>query len=286
MKISIITPSFNSLHYLKLCSASIADQAAVEFEHIVVDGASTDGTVEWLRTQPGIQWISEKDNGMYDAVNKGMKLATGDIIAYLNADEQYLPGTLSKIERYFISHSGCDVVFGDFYAVNNYGDLVSYRKSFVPRESYLMASTLYSFTCTMFFRRKLIEDGHRFDISYKGASDKIFILGMFQRKYAISHMREYLSTFTVGDHNLSNSAAVIEERKRFVNSLVYPSLWPVKKIIYKVLRIIEKIIRGCYFNAFPIEYKLYTFTSLDKRTTKIVTVPNIIAAVKLSLIGK
>ena len=71
---SIITPSFNMLDYLKLCCASVADQDGASFEHIVVDGASTDGTAEWLRQARNITSISEKDDGMYDAINKGLSV--------------------------------------------------------------------------------------------------------------------------------------------------------------------------------------------------------------------
>src|SRR5437660_9009586 len=99
--ISVITPSLNMLPYLKRCCASLADQEGASWEHIVVDGESTDGTVEWLRSQPHVASIIGKDQGMYDAINKGLAACTGDIVAYLSCDEQYLPGTLAYIDHYF-----------------------------------------------------------------------------------------------------------------------------------------------------------------------------------------
>jgi glycosyltransferase involved in cell wall biosynthesis len=98
--ISIVTPSYNMLDYLKRCHASIADQEKVSFEHLVIDGASKDGTPEWLRENPDIVSLSEPDNGMYDAINKGFRLAKGRILAYLNCDEQYLPGTLKYVNAW------------------------------------------------------------------------------------------------------------------------------------------------------------------------------------------
>src|SRR5688572_31350980 len=99
MTFSIITPSFRNSEWLKLCVASVADQG-VEHEHIVQDGGSDDGTLDWLRIDPRVQAHVEKDAGMYDAINRGLNRATGDIIAHLNCDEQYLPGALPAVEKF------------------------------------------------------------------------------------------------------------------------------------------------------------------------------------------
>src|SRR6185503_18334195 len=94
MRVSVITPSYGNSEWLKLCIASVADQAGVEVEHIVQDAGSDDGTLAWLTNDPRVKAYVEKDEGMYDAINRGLRKATGDILAYLNCDEQYLPGAL------------------------------------------------------------------------------------------------------------------------------------------------------------------------------------------------
>jgi glycosyltransferase involved in cell wall biosynthesis len=104
MKFSIITPSFRNSNWLKLCIASVADQQGVEFEHIVQDSCSDDGTQDWLPRDPRVKAFIEKDGGMYDAVNRGYRRAQGDILAYLNCDEQYLPGALKTVHDFFESH--------------------------------------------------------------------------------------------------------------------------------------------------------------------------------------
>src|SRR5258708_40267565 len=96
--ISIITPSFRSSAWLKLCIASVADQR-VSLEHIVQDAGSDDGTLDWLPQDRRVQLFAEKDQGMYDAINRGLRRANGDILGYLNCDEQYLPGTLDAAAR-------------------------------------------------------------------------------------------------------------------------------------------------------------------------------------------
>ena len=98
--ISIITPSFNQIEWLRLAVASVADQEGVEYEHIIQDGG-TDGIKEIVQSEFGnlgkrLQVFVEKDAGMYDAVNRGLRRASGEICAYLNCDEQYLPGTLAR----------------------------------------------------------------------------------------------------------------------------------------------------------------------------------------------
>src|SRR5215218_4070462 len=106
---SIITPSFRNSEWLKLCIASVADQG-VEHEHIVQDAGSDDGTLDWLPHEPRVKAYVEKDSGMYDAVNRGYRRATGDLLAYLNCDEQYLPGALAAVEHYFAGNPTVDIV--------------------------------------------------------------------------------------------------------------------------------------------------------------------------------
>src|SRR5437667_686879 len=99
-RFSIITPSFRSSAWLKLCLASVADQG-IELEHIVQDAGSDDGTLDWLPQDRRIKAFVEKDAGMYDAVNRGLRRATGELLAYINCDEQYLPGALSTVMDFF-----------------------------------------------------------------------------------------------------------------------------------------------------------------------------------------
>ncbi len=110
--ISIVTPVFNSVRWIELCLQSVRHALqGRNYEHIVVDGGSTDGTLEYLKQQQDIRLIFGPDTGMYDALNKGMTAARGRILGHLNADEQYdrvgLAHALEKLER-----TGADAVFG------------------------------------------------------------------------------------------------------------------------------------------------------------------------------
>lgn len=109
-RISVITPSFNSGKYLEDAIISVLNQNYPNFEHIVVDGGSTDGTKGILKKYPHLQWVSEPDNGQSDAMNKGFKMSKGDIIVYLNADDYFLPGSFKRIITYF--ENGAKFVVG------------------------------------------------------------------------------------------------------------------------------------------------------------------------------
>src|SRR5215475_4428260 len=96
-RISVVTPTFNSIHTLQATLDSVATQNYPNVEHIIVDGQSTDGTVDILKKAPRIRWVSEKDEGHYHAMDKGTRLATGDVVAILNADDCYRSGALSAV---------------------------------------------------------------------------------------------------------------------------------------------------------------------------------------------
>src|ERR1019366_9421237 len=113
--ISIVTPSFNQIEWLRLAVASVADQEGVDYEHIIQDGG-TDGVVEILESEFGnlgkrLRVFVEKDTGMYDAVNRGLRQGQGEICAYLNCDEQYLPGTLPRVAEFFSRYPEIDLLF-------------------------------------------------------------------------------------------------------------------------------------------------------------------------------
>jgi glycosyltransferase involved in cell wall biosynthesis len=140
MRISVITPSLNQARYLDECVASVraAARAAAphEVEHIVIDGGSTDGTLSLLPEHPDVRWVSEPDRGQSHAINKGLALATGDILAYLCADDFYEPSALRRVLEVFAADESVDVVYGDYYFLEG-GRGRKRRKSaagFDPRE--------------------------------------------------------------------------------------------------------------------------------------------------------
>src|SRR5437016_162728 len=99
--ISVVTPTFNQAPFIEQTIQSVLDQRPAAFEHIVIDGGSTDGTLEILAKYNHLKWISERDNGQSDALNKGFKKATGEIIGWINSDDWYEPGTFALVAKFF-----------------------------------------------------------------------------------------------------------------------------------------------------------------------------------------
>lgn len=115
--ISIITVSYNSAKTIEQTLRSVAEQTYQDIEHIVIDGASTDGTMSIVKKFPKIRYISEKDNGLYEAMNKGIHMATGEIIGILNADDIYYDQTIIENVMRAFSSTTTDSVYGDLVYV-------------------------------------------------------------------------------------------------------------------------------------------------------------------------
>lgn len=124
-KITIITPSYNQGSFIRETIESVLSQGYPNLEYIVMDGGSTDNTLSILKSYgKKIIWTSKKDHGQTDAINKGIKKSTGDIIAYLNSDDVYLPNTLFTIAEYFISHGDAQWVTGDYFIIDAQGNKI------------------------------------------------------------------------------------------------------------------------------------------------------------------
>jgi len=257
MDISVVTPSFNMLSYLKRCVASVADQKSVQAEHLVMDGGSHDGTVEWLKTQTSLLSEVRGDNGMYDAVNRGFRRARGQIVAHLNCDEQYLPGTLESVVRYFDARPEIDVLFGDILTVHPDGSLIAYRKTIRPVWPLFSLPPLYVYTAATFIRRKVVEDGVLlYDDSYKDIADLEWIVRLVREGYKLAHVRQYFATFTITGANRSlNTAAIDSEINRFLEGVP----WWIKRLRHqwRLVAWAEKVLSGCYYQATPFEYEIY-----------------------------
>ena len=212
MKISIITPCRNSSKTIRRTIESVILQAQSfkQLEYIVVDGLSTDDTCEIVREYQKkysfIKLISEKDNSMTEALNKGCKLADGDIVASLNADDIYLPETLSKVERYFENNKHVDVLMTNTYFVDDESKLVLSKN--MPRyfKPWICALTECPFPeCGVFFRRSSLVKAGFFDEEYKYTQDFELYLRMYYqgRKFAYHNIDS--SCFFRGVSNYSST---------------------------------------------------------------------------------
>ena len=129
-RITIVTPSYNQAHFLEQTILSVIRQGYPNLEYIVIDGGSTDGSVDVLRKYEHAisYWISEPDQGPVDAINKGFRRATGSILAWLNADDLYQPGALEGVAAAFEADESADVVYGNTYWINRDGVVLAEKR--------------------------------------------------------------------------------------------------------------------------------------------------------------
>ncbi len=153
--VSIITPSFNAMPYLKETIESIALQDYPNVEHLVMDGGSDDGTVNLLKLYPNIIWVSEKDRGQSHALNKGFQKAKGEIIGWLNADDTYEPGAIRTAVKYLLENEKADMVCSDLNILNEKSDKIGVSISEPFDVVKLLTSNMVK-QPTVFMRRKVL----------------------------------------------------------------------------------------------------------------------------------
>lgn len=215
--VTIVTPVLNRRATIQLCLHSVASQTYRDVEHIVVDGGSDDGTVDVIADfdSPRLRWISEPDQGMYDAINKGMALARGDVLAYLNSDDLYLPWSIETAVGEL--RRGADFVYGDLGILHrSNGSWAFYPQFYVPFDLtyYTHHATLGQ--PTVFWSRDAFERTGRFDTSYKLLGDCEYWVRAARAGETFRHVHEILALQVEHDETLraTQPAKMREEFRR------------------------------------------------------------------------
>jgi glycosyltransferase involved in cell wall biosynthesis len=180
--VSIVTPSLNQAQTIAHTLRSVREQTHANTEHIVVDGGSTDGTLDILReaeTSSGLRWTSGPDSGMYDAINKGLSQSQGQILAYLNTDDSYFPWTVETAVEALRAHPDAGFVFGDLLVLWQDGNLQldfhsPFRLAYLRRHAFLAQPTV-------FFRRSVWEQVGPFDDSLQLLGDLEYWMRISER---------------------------------------------------------------------------------------------------------
>jgi glycosyltransferase involved in cell wall biosynthesis len=190
------------------------------FEHVVVDGGSTDGTVDLLRNMTATEsgrktlWMSEPDTGQSEALNKGFRQARGEIIGWLNADDRYRAECLQHIVRAFHDNPDVDIVYGDYVVISECGKVVKVRREIEYSEFILhYHRVLYIPTTATFFRRRVFEEQNWIDERLQYAMDLDFFIRLSQRGYRFRHVRELLADFRMQPNSKTCSAPESQRRE-------------------------------------------------------------------------
>ncbi len=182
MKISIVTPTYNSINTIKDSIESVYSQSYSNYEHIIIDGASTDGTHEWLEVNSRLHshLISEPDGGIYDALNKGFLLATGDVLGLMHSDDFYPSSNiLEEVSSIFLNPS-VGVVYGDLDYVSkvDIGKIIRRWRPGIFDKNKLRFGWMPPHPA-LFIRRSLFQKLGGFDLRYSISSDYDFLVRLF-----------------------------------------------------------------------------------------------------------
>lgn len=182
MKVSIITPSFNQARYLEQTIRSVLEQDCPGLEYFVIDGGSTDSSVEIIRRYESklAGWVSEKDRGQADAINKGIQASSGEIVAWLNSDDIYQPGAIQKAVETFQQHPEAGLVYGNVLSIDANSQSFNLQ-TFKPYTLKDLMSFCIISQPAVFMRRVVLEQTGLLDLSYHYLLDHHLWLRMAQR---------------------------------------------------------------------------------------------------------
>lgn len=250
MKISIITVTWNSSATLRDTMQSVLSQSHADIEHIIVDGGSTDGTMDIVHElEPHyngkLRYVSEKDKGLYDAMNKGIAMATGEVVGLLNSDDFYTSSdVLLKVDAAF-EKSGIDAVYGDIHFVKatNLQKCVRYYSSKPFRRGWMRFGFMPahpSFYC----RREVYEQYGAFDLSYKIGSDfECLLRFIFVHNIRLQYLPLDFVTMRTGGASTSgwrsHKQILLDHQRAFKKNGVYSNvLFEALRYVYKVMEIV------------------------------------------------
>lgn len=265
--ISIVTPSHNQVSFIGEALQSVKLQSYTNCEHLVIDGMSTDGTVELLRDlttnreQQNVFWVSERDSGQSEALNRGFRQAKGEIIGWLNSDDRYRASCFEHIVRAFEDNPEVDILYGDYLIVDELGKILQIRREIEFNKFILLYHRiLYIPTTATFFRRRIFEEGNWLDEKLQYAMDLEFFIRLSARGYCFKHVPQLLADFRMQPNSKTCSSP---DRQRMEHQQVVFAITPilrrvkspgVRRIALSLLRSMacvrrysEKMLRGYYW---------------------------------------
>jgi glycosyltransferase involved in cell wall biosynthesis len=221
--VSIITPSYNQVRFIEATLRSVLEQDYPNIEYLVVDGASTDGSVEIIRRYADrlAWWVSEKDTGQSEAVNKGLRRTRGEIVGWLNSDDVYLPGAVSAAVAAFQSHPQAGLIYGDARAIDADGKPFNVMHA----RQYTLADLLaFNIICqpAAFMRRSVLERVNYLNPNYQLLMDNLLWMCIAQKAPMIYVPRTWAAArYHEQAKNRTRGAAYGREAKVLIDDLKF-----------------------------------------------------------------
>lgn len=247
-KITIVTPSYNQGEFLEDTIISIITQGYPNLEYFVCDGGSTDNSVEIIKKYEDkiAWWCSERDNGQTDAINKGMKKATGDIVGWINSDDVMLQKSLFVIADFFENNKKCEFANGAICEIDRVGNVIRFKhlimsKFFMKHGSYSLCQQ------GMFWKRYLFEKIGYLDETFHAKMDVEWLIRNYEADTAVMLVDKPLGAIRVYDETKTAKGGDIWKNDAEKIHKRYNGMYvPRKYSIFRILFYMWKLLRGCY----------------------------------------
>lgn len=245
MKISLITVCYNSQETLETTFKSVANQSYHNIEYIIVDGGSKDGTLDIIKKYESIitRWVSEPDKGLYDAMNKGIEMATGDVIGLINSDDLFCDNeAIKKLVEIFKSDVNLDSVYADLYYVSQF-DTNNIVRKWVTGQQRKFKYGWHPAHPTLYIKKKVYNKHGLFDLSFELAADFEIML-RFLEKYEITtkYLKQPLVKMRLGGETNKSIKNIYNQNLECIRAFKENGL-SVNPILYPLFRIIPKFLQ-------------------------------------------
>ncbi len=201
---TIVTASYNYARYIRDCLQSVAEQDGVTFEHLVMDGGSSDETADVVAAFPHASFFQEPDKGMSDAINKGFLKAKGKWVIWLNADDRLKPGSLKAAKEWAENHPTADVIYGGWNFIDADGNLRRRMTLFPYSQGMMLYLGCYIGSTSTFFKREsVINEGHLLNEEYRYVMDGEYYARLGSLGKRFSYLPRILADFRLHGNNLS-----------------------------------------------------------------------------------
>lgn len=246
-KITVVTPSFNQGEYIERTICSVLSQEYPNLEYIICDGGSTDNTVDVIRKYEDriAWWCSEKDNGQSDAINKGMKRATGDIVCWINSDDMLLPGTLNAVAKFYEKYPDTDFANGCTLEIDKEDHIINFTN--IVMSKYFFEHGSYNISQPgMFWKRDVFDKIGYLDESFHAKMDVEWLIRVYEAGLKVRRLNKNLGAIRIyGETKTAQGGAIWERDTEEIRRRYHGKYMPDRSTWHYKLFKLYKFLDGC-----------------------------------------